>query len=57
MILKPDCFAYVNMNKCAALTTIDCEKCGFYKKKGTECDTCGNIGTSKCVECRRLRRS
>ena len=57
MILKPDCFAYVNMNKCAALITLDCENCRFYKKKGTECDTCSYKGSSKCIECRMPRRS
>lgn len=27
---KPDCFAY-KKNNCRALTTIDCERCNFYR--------------------------
>lgn len=49
---KTDCFAYRGY-ACAALQKLDCEKCGFYKKKGTECDTCSYLNTYKCKGCRK----
>ena len=36
---RKDCFAYKDINKCAALTTMNCYKCKFYKKAGTELDS------------------
>lgn len=52
MAEKKDCFAYKAAGKCAALTTMDCDNCGFYKKRGTECDTCRHKGKPSCTICR-----
>lgn len=50
--VKTDCFAYKN-GGCSALHELNCSKCGFYKPKGTECDTCHHKGTADCKKCHR----
>ena len=41
-MVRRDCFAYRTDDKCSALKKLDCDKCGFYKPAGTECDSCPN---------------
>lgn len=50
-IVRKDCFAYAK-DGCKALKIRDCERCGFYKPKGTECDTCHHKGHDSCQRCR-----
>ena len=52
--IKVDCFAY-RISKdgrtdgsCVALRELDCYGCSFYRKRGTECNTCDNKDTSMC---------
>ena len=51
---KTDCFAYergcriLSVDQCAA-------NCHFYKKKGTECDTCPKHNTNNCINCRNKK--
>lgn len=46
-MVKTDCFAATERG-CAVLRREDCDGCSFYKKKGTECDTCSYKGTQIC---------
>lgn len=52
MAEKKDCFAYKAAGYCTALSVMKCENCGFYKKKGTECNTCMHKGKDSCTNCR-----
>lgn len=57
--IKEDCFAYSkDRNRCNALKSLYCKdgECGFYKKKGTECDSCkSSIGRIRsCDICRDI---
>ena len=54
-VLEKDCFAY-KIGGCTALNVEDCCGCGFYKKKGTECDTCHNKGKESCSKCHSTER-
>ena len=54
---KGDCFAYIN-GKCNALKKMYCEEgeCDFYKKKGTECESCLDPSILECVNCKVIRK-
>ena len=52
--IKVDCFAYrfsrdgSTDGSCVALRVLDCDNCGFYRKRDTECKTCDNKDTVQC---------
>lgn len=51
MRAKEDCFAFKRNGLCTALTKMNCDNCRFYKKAGTQCDTCKHKGTISCRNC------
>lgn len=56
-MVKEDCFAYID-GKCNALRFLYCrnEECGFYKKKGAECQSCNVTLQVECIECKIVRK-
>ena len=60
--MKKDCFAYRETKKgprCMSLEELYCAKgkCRFYKKEGTQCNTCENKEDGLCTKCRMIRQS
>ena len=49
-MFEKDCFAFA-ANGCKILRRNTCDYCSFYKKKGTECDTCYYKSTERCKDC------
>ena len=60
--MNKDCFAFREIGKsrmCLALEFMQCVngECKFYKKDGTQCDTCLKKGnTSTCKQCKMIRQ-
>lgn len=52
---KTECFAYKD-GECTALSGLYCDNCRFYKRKGTECNTCSHKDKDTCTKCHKTAR-